>query len=692
MQLAGDPPADLDQPISQSVKGLGRSLPTLRRLGIDTARQALLNLPFRYDDFSEMRSLAELVDGEKQSARVRVSSIRTEPGFGRRPQRVIAQIEDASGSAEAIWFGRQFVERRIGAGDEIVVSGKVKITGWRAQFSGPEFSPAGRDSLHTARVVPVYRLTGGVTQRRAREIMARVLAGALPLVVDPLRPGERAGLLPLADALQIAHFPTEPAAVADALDRLAFDELLALQLSLVRSRVAREQFRAPALVVDADVVSELVGRLPFRLTDDQAQAISEVVADLSQPMPMRRLLQGDVGSGKTAVAAVALAAAVRAGWQGAFMAPTDLLARQHFASLEPLLRQMGVDAALITASVPARERRGVEAAARGGESAVLIGTHALLSESVEFARLGLAVIDEQHRFGVAQRAALQAKGHGGEPHQLALTATPIPRTLALAFYSDMSISTLRQLPPGRQPTRTEIRDRSAMPKIESFLRSEVNAGRQVFVVVPLIAESASLEAASAEAEVERLTTALPGLRIGLLHGQIAPDIRDRAMARFAARELDIVVATTVVEVGIDIPNASVMLIEDAERFGLAQLHQLRGRVGRGEHRSYCILLSDAGDPLARRRLDTIAESSDGFAIAEADLSMRGAGNLLGTRQAGLPPLRVASLFEPRHLALAERARDLATVLVREDPTLADRPDLRRELDALAVAEEPGSGR
>jgi ATP-dependent DNA helicase RecG len=691
MQLAGDPPADLDQPISRSVAGLGRSLATLRRLGIDTARQALFNLPFRYDDFSEMRRLGELVDGDKQSARVRVSSIRVEPGFGRRPQRVIAQLEDDSGSAEAIWFGRQFVERRIGPGDEIVVSGKVKLAGWRAQFSGPEFSPAGRDSLHTARVVPVYRLTGGVTQRRAREVMARVLAGALPLVVDPLRPAERVGLLPLADALQIAHFPTEPAAVADALDRLAFDELLALQLSLVRSRVAREQFRAPSLVVEADVVQELVAQLPFRLTDDQSQAISETVADLSRQVPMRRLLQGDVGSGKTAVAAVALAVAVRAGWQGAFMAPTDLLTRQHLASLEPMLSAMGVEVALVTASVPARQRRAAESAARDGGLLVVIGTHALLSESVEFAHLGLAVIDEQHRFGVAQRAALQAKGDGGEPHQLALTATPIPRTLALAFYSDMAISTLRQLPPGRQPIRTEIRDRSALPKIEAFLRSEVEGGRQVFVVVPLIAESTSLDAASAEAEAARLTSALPGLRIGLLHGQIAPDARDREMARFAAGDLDIVVATTVVEVGIDIPNASVMLIEDAERFGLAQLHQLRGRVGRGPHRSYCILLSDAGDPLARRRLETIAGSSDGFAIAEADLSLRGAGNLLGTRQAGLPPLRVASLFEPRHLALAERARELATVLVREDSTLTDRPDLRRELDALTVADDPGNG-
>jgi ATP-dependent DNA helicase RecG len=320
---------------------------------------------------------------------------------------------------------------------------------------------------------------------------------------------------------------------------------------------------------------------------------------------------------------------------------------------------------------------------------VVIGTHAVISEAVAFPRLGLAIVDEQHRFGVGQRAALQAKGSGREPHLLALTATPIPRTLALTVYGDLSISTIRELPPGRQPIRTEIRDRRALPKIEGFLAAEAAEGRQSFVVVPLVAESDALQVASAEAEAERLQAALPQLRIGLVHGQQRADERDVTMTAFAAGEKDVLVATTVIEVGIDVPNASVILIEDAERFGLAQLHQLRGRVGRGVHRSFCILLSDATDPLARERLAVVRESQDGFHIAEQDLRLRGAGNLLGTRQSGLPPLRVASLFEPRHLALAERARAMADAVVEADPTLARRPGLARLQADFAPIEDEG---
>jgi ATP-dependent DNA helicase RecG len=408
---------------------------------------------------------------------------------------------------------------------------------------------------------------------------------------------------------------------------------------------------------------------------------------LAADRPMRRLLQGDVGSGKTAVAAVALAGTVHAGWQAALMAPTEILARQHHHGLAPLLEAMGVRAEFLSGSLTPARKREIQGAIAAGEAEVVIGTHAVISEAVEFARLGLAVVDEQHRFGVAQRAALQAKGGALEPHVLALTATPIPRTLALTFYGDLSISTLRHLPPGRQPIRTELRNRSALPKIEAFIAAEAGEGRQSFVVVPLVNESEALTAASAEAELIRLQEALPQLRVGLVHGQQRADDRDVTMQSFAAGEVDVLVATTVIEVGIDVPNASVMLVEDAERFGLAQLHQLRGRVGRGPHRSFCILLSDAGDDLSRRRLEVLRDSSDGFAIAEEDLRLRGAGNLLGTRQSGLPPLRVASLFEPRHLVLAERARELADGLVASDRTLAGRPELVRMRDEFAALEQ-----
>jgi ATP-dependent DNA helicase RecG len=684
--LAAD---DLDRPLRVVLPELTRGASTLARLGVTTPRQALFNLPFRYDDFSELRPLGGLIADEKQSARVRVTDVKVEKGFGRRPQRVIAQLADDSGSAEAIWFGRRFVETRLRSGMEIVVSGKVTMRGWRPQFTSPEFSPAGRESMHTARVVPVYRLVGGVTQKRVRELLARVLERALPSVDDPLVGGEREGLMPLREALRAAHFPEEAADVPAALDRLAFDELLALQLTLAQARVARETLRAARVQVADGERDALQAALPFALTEDQRGAVDEVIADLAVDRPMRRLLQGDVGSGKTAVAAVALAAVVRAGWQGALMAPTEILARQHHAGLAPLLAALGVRAEFLSGSLKAVEKRRIHDAIEAGEAEVVIGTHAVISEAVTFRRLGLAVVDEQHRFGVAQRAALQAKGAGLEPHVLALTATPIPRTLALTFYGDLSISTIRQLPPGRQPIRTEIRDRSALPRIEAFLASEAGEGRQSFVVVPLVAESDALTVASAESEVERLRDALPALRIGLVHGQQRAEARDLTMQAFARGELDVLVATTVIEVGIDVPNASVMLIEDAERFGLAQLHQLRGRVGRGPHRSFCILLSDASDELARRRLEVVAGSSDGFEIAEADLTLRGAGNLLGTRQSGLPPLRVASLFEPRHLALAERARELADRLVAGDPTLAGRPELARLRADFAAAEDEG---
>jgi ATP-dependent DNA helicase RecG len=437
------------------------------------------------------------------------------------------------------------------------------------------------------------------------------------------------------------------------------------------------------------VHDEIVRALPFTLTGDQSTAVEAVTADLASERPMRRLLQGDVGSGKTAVAAVAMALAARAGWQSALMAPTEILARQHHSGLAPLLDRLGVRSEFLSGSLSAARKREIHDTIAGGLADVVVGTHAVISAAVEFPRLGLVVVDEQHRFGVGQRAALQAKASGGEPHLLALTATPIPRTLALTVYGDLSISTIRELPPGRQPIRTEIRDRSALPKIEEFLAAEAAEERQSFVVVPLVAESDALEAASAEAEADRLRAALPQLRVGIVHGQQQADARDATMAAFAAGEMDLLVATTVIEVGIDIPNASVMLIEDAERFGLAQLHQLRGRVGRGAHRSFCILLSDATDPVARERLEVVRSSQDGFHIAEEDLRLRGAGNLLGTRQSGLPPLRVASLFEPRHLRLAERARGIADAIVASDPGLERRVGLAVLQSTFARAEAEG---
>ncbi len=439
-------PIDLDRPIRTALPALARAANALAKLGITTPRDALWYLPFRYDDFSDQRPLAELLPDEKQSARVTIQAIRVEPGFGRRPQRVIAQVSDDSGSAEAIWFGRRYVERRLKVGDEVIMSGKVTQRGWRTQFTSPEFSPAGHDSVHTGRVVPVYHLAAGVTQRRLRELLARTLEAALPAVDDPLADAERGDLPPLDDALRTAHFPEDAGDVQDALDRLAFDELLALQLTLAQARQARAELHAAPIPVDAGVVDEIVAALPFTLTGDQRAAVDAIVEDLAAMRPMRRLLQGDVGSGKTAVAAVALACSVRAGWQAVLMAPTEILARQHHAGLAPLLDRLGVRAEFLSGSLTPARKREIHDAIGGGMAEVVIGTHAVISEAVVFPRLGLAIVDEQHRFGVGQRAALQAKGTDREPHLLALTATPIPRTLALTVYGDLAISTIRELP------------------------------------------------------------------------------------------------------------------------------------------------------------------------------------------------------------------------------------------------------
>ncbi|MFN2483429.1 MAG: ATP-dependent DNA helicase RecG [Candidatus Limnocylindria bacterium] len=682
-------PDDLGRPIRDVLPELRGSARALAALGLRTPTDVLFNLPRRYDDFSAVRPLGELVDGEKQSAVVTVASVRVENGFGRRPQRVIATLHDRTGSADAVWFGRRFIERRLRPDDRILVSGKVNVRGWRAEFVGPEFAPAGEESLHAGRITPIYALVGGISNRRLREVIAAVLDRCLPAVEDHLTDTERGDLVALREALRQAHFPESAQAVRPALDRLAFDELLALQLTLAQLRADRDSEPAPRVAISAGERDEMVAALPFTLTGDQRRALDEVLADLADARPMRRMLQGDVGSGKTAVAAIGLAAASRAGWQGVLMAPTEILARQHYAGLVPLLDALGVRAEFLSGALTAARKREIHGRLARGEADVVVGTHAVIAAAVTVPRLALAVVDEQHRFGVGQRAALQAKASGHVPHVLALTATPIPRTLALTFYGDLEISTLREMPPGRQPTRTEVRDRAALPKVEAFLASEARAGRQSFVVVPLVHESEALTAASAEAEAARLAEALEGVHVGLVHGQQPAPERDATMQRFAAGEIDVLVATTVIEVGIDIPNASVMLIEDAERFGLAQLHQLRGRVGRGPHRSFCILLSDADDDLARHRLDVVRSSTDGFAIAEADLAMRGAGNLLGTRQSGLPPLRVASLFEPRHLVLAERARSLADRIVVGDPELARRPRMRRLREAFAPLEAEG---
>jgi ATP-dependent DNA helicase RecG len=694
------------------------------RLGWYDVRDLLFHLPRRYDDLRELSQLGDLVwaeEGTVVSARVRVDGVRVEASFRRRVQVTTARLTDETGEIDAVWFGRRFIERRLRTGQEVVVSGRLKRGRRGMTIDNPDFQAIDGDGevLHAGRIVPVYRLTAGLTAARLRvaerEALDRAGRAYPEYLPAELRREDR--LVGIVDALESAHYPATFESRDAGLRRLAFDELLALQLGMVGRRRARGRDRAPRIEVDAasdaaireslvDALSARVGR-PVELTADQAAAIDAIRADLGAPTPMLRLLQGDVGSGKTAVAAYALAAVARAGFQGALLAPTDLLARQHRDTVGTLLEAAGVDVLLLTGTLNARDRAHANDLVASGQASVIVGTHALFSESVSFARLGLAIVDEQHRFGVEQRGQLEAKAGGGTtPHVLLMTATPIPRTLGQVLYADLDVSDLRTQPAGRVPIRTGIRTPDRLEPTWARVREEAAAGHRTFVVVPLIEEGSegvddgsATSAAAAETEAARLTELLAPLRVGLVHGRMKPLDRDAEMARFRDGELDVLVGTTVIEVGVDVPEATMMIVENADRFGLAQLHQLRGRVGRGTVESFCVLVSDATDETAVARLKAVAELSDGFELAERDFELRREGDVLGFAQSGLPGLRVASLTRVDHRELAVRARAAAERLLDDagslDTTRDDLGPLAHELDSgwlrRLVAADPASG-
>ena len=685
----------LDRPLEQSGLSAAAQLRRVgRRLGWATVRDLLFHLPRRYDDLRELHRLGELhdlPDGEVVSARVEVRDLRVEPTFRRRVQRTIAELADETGAAQAVWFGRRYIERRLHPGERVVLSGRIRHRGWSVTFDNPEFQlDDGTALLHAGRIVPVYRLTAGLTAARLRSAIREALdrlGGEHPEYLPPaLRAAE--GLPSIADAIEAAHYPSTFEQRDAALRRLAFDELLALQLGMVARRRERTRTSAPPLVIDdaadrtirAALVTGLGARAgrEIELTGDQSAAIADVRRDLAAGVPMLRLLQGDVGSGKTAVAAYAMAGVAGIGWQAALLAPTDLLARQHSVTLGDLLAPLGVPVTLLTGSLSGPGTQAAREAIATGQAAVVIGTHALLEERVSFARLGLVVVDEQHRFGVAQRSALESKGHGGVPHVLLMTATPIPRTLGQVLYADLEVSDLRTPPSGRVPIRTGIRGRDDMAGTWAKVREEAAAGHRTFVVVPLVEDGDDeTGAASAEAESERLRDLLAPLRVGVVHGRLRAADRDREMGRFREGDLDVLVGTTVIEVGVDVPEATMMIIEDADRFGLAQLHQLRGRVGRGTDASFCVLVSDSDDEVARARLEAVRTTRDGFALAEKDLELRREGDVLGLTQSGLPSLRVASLARKEDQALAVAARRHAEAMLEPDGAFG--PSVPQEL-------------
>jgi ATP-dependent DNA helicase RecG len=632
-------------------------------LGLRTVGDLLEHLP---RDRRESRSVAQLVPGETATVVVEVRSIASRPvrRRGMRPL-VEAAVADDSGVMKATFFNQPWLAQRYPPGTRLLLHGKFEA---RNRFRVQAHATTS-DATAGAAAVAHYPATEGLSSTGIHALV-RLHAGTIADVIEPL-PARLRVLEALPDrpaALRAAHFPDGDDDQAIARRRLAFDELLLMQLGLLRRRARRrEATEAPVLDGERQLTARWLGELlPFALTGDQERALEAIDADLAQARPMQRLLMGEVGSGKTVVALYALLRAVEQGLQGALMAPTETLAEQHFATIQSLMPGEAVPAGLLTGSTPARRRADLLGKLGSGELSLLVGTHALIEAPVVFARLGVAVVDEQHRFGVRQRAALDAKGDGLAPHVLHMTATPIPRTLALAGYGDLDFTLLRELPRGRQPVHTFVcsseRERA---RAYDRIREELRAGRQAFVVCPLVEESELLQAHAATAEYERLAAGeLRDFEVVLLHGQMRPAEKQAAMSAFAAGKADVLVATSVIEVGIDVPNATVMLVEDADRYGISQLHQLRGRIGRGAHASLCLLFGSKSSA----RLNALAAHRDGFQLAEIDLELRGEGDLVGTRQHGLQSFRFAEL--PRDAELLERARIHAERIAAEDAELA----------------------
>jgi ATP-dependent DNA helicase RecG len=645
---------------------LAEPLKGLDALGIETLGDLVEHFPHSHRDRRDIRRVTDLLVGEEATVAVAVRSTSIKPMRNRRQKRVEARVFDDSGPLVAVWFNQPWIARELAEGTMLLLHGKLRQ---RNQFWVTEHERLGNGSapLHTVGLVPVHPATQGITPAKLRELVSRarplMLAAADPL---PARLRVEEGFADRPAVLDAVHFPETEDEERGARRRLAFEELFLLQLAVAgRRRARREGRHARPLAARGVVVDRWRWSLPFELTGDQVNAIEEIDADIAAERPMQRLLMGEVGSGKTVVALAAMLRAVENGAQAALMAPTETLAEQHHRTLDTLLGGP-LPVELLTGSTSATRRRELLSRLATGQLQLVVGTHALIEDPVEFRDLAVVVVDEQHRFGVRQRAALDAKAPEGlVPHALHMTATPIPRTLSLTAYGDLDATVLRELPRGRRPVETHVVDGArARARAYERIREEIAAGRQCFVVCPLVEESEALQAKAATAEFERLrTTEFADRRVELIHGQMPSKQKAAAMERFAGGDADVLVATSVIEVGIDVPNATVMLIEAAERYGLSQLHQLRGRVGRGEHASLCILFGDPKLP----RLEAIATERDGFRLAEIDLELRGAGDVLGTRQHGLPVFKVARL--PEDVDLLVRARDRADQILVEDPRL-----------------------
>lgn len=673
-----------------SMKGVWRKIqPRLESIGVNRVGDLVQLFPNRHADYTKIRKVAQLSPGEDQTAILTVREA-SQTMLGRQKS-TQAVLGDETGNVRAVWFNNPWLASRLKQGSRVSISGKVNVFRGSLVFQGPECEILEEDDdlLHTGRLVPVYPSTQGLSQRVLRSLVRRALDACIGQVEEflPEEVLHRAGLIGLRNAVQQMHYPDDWESYQHARRRLAFDELFLFQLSVLSRRAEwKESGGALPLLVEPAAIDAFLSTLSFELTGAQSRVVSEIISDIESDQAMSRLLQGDVGSGKTIVATAAMLAAVHNGTQAALMAPTEILAEQHFLTICGLLDGPGFEpagGAIQTLNVSGLDRKVTVALLLGGQRRrirddltsllsagmvdIVIGTHALIQESVDIPNLSLAVVDEQHRFGVSQRAKLREKGV--RPHFLAMSATPIPRSLSMTLYGDLDVSIIDEMPPGRLSVRTRFVENERREAAFEFVRDELNSGRQAFVVCPLIDESEVIQTKAAQEEFERLsTTVFADRNVGLLHGRMSLEEKEQVMDDFKAGGLDVLVATPVIEVGIDVPNATVMLIDGAERFGLSQLHQLRGRVGRGAHQSYCLLLSESPGSEALNRLRLLERTSDGFRLSEEDLKLRGPGDYLGTRQSGLPTFQVAEITDQDIVTLARRE---AERVIAADPDLND---------------------
>jgi len=666
--------AGLNAPLTV-LPGIGqRNSQILHELGLNNLGDLLYFFPRRYDDYSQLKPINRVQYGEELTIIATVQSLSTRPVRGGQLQITEAVVTDGSGFIRLTWFNKPWIEKNLHHGDQIVFSGKVDMYLGRLVMNDPEWEHIEQQHLHTNRIVPVYPLTSHITQRQLRRIMYQTVTFWAPRVTEYLPESTRqsVGLVDLSTALLQVHFPDSSENLAAARERLAFDEIFLMQLGVLREKQAWQSAQSEIYDSPEDWLNQQISRIPFNLTQAQQKVLQEVRCDLASGHPMNRLLQGDVGSGKTVIAALGIAIVARNGAQSALMAPTSILAEQHYRNLLNLLTGDHGDIpsiltpeqiALLIGDTPEPEKQSIRQGLSDGSIKLVIGTHALIEDPVEFQHLQLAVVDEQHRFGVAQRSALRVKGKN--PHLLVMTATPIPRSLALTIYGDLDLSVMDELPPGRQPIETHVVLPLERERIYQLIRSEIRAGHQVFIIYPFIEKGDRDEAMAAVEEHDRLQKEIfPQFKLGLLHGRMRPSEKDQVMKDFRDGIFQVLVSTSVVEVGVDVPNATVMLVEGANRFGLAQLHQFRGRVGRGQDKAYCILIPETEDAIENERLAAMEETNDGFVLAERDLDQRGPGSFLGTRQSGFAELKMANLTD---IHLIEKARLQARKFFELDP-------------------------